>query len=99
MYNDFFASPHKSMQNHFEIMSKNPFWIRNVRNLAKSLSLDMSSGCPGVQDLSSGCPGVQDLSSGCPERQSPCQRGRLLSVFSSQKQYLSLLISKSLIFH
>ena len=29
---DFWASPHKTMQNHYEIISKSQFWIRNEGN-------------------------------------------------------------------
>ena len=38
------------MQNHYEISSKNHFWIRNMRNLTKSRKSDMSGPaktCPG----------------------------------------------------
>ena len=61
VFNVFFVSRSKAMQNHVESMRTIYFGILNVRNVMKSRNLDMSSGCPGVQDLPSGCPGVQDL--------------------------------------
>ena len=53
----FSASPGKTMQNHLEISLKIQFWIRNVRNLTKTLTLDMSGlaeTCPGGQVQTSG---------------------------------------------
>ena len=38
----FLVSPRKAMQNHYEIMPKSHFYIRNVRFLMKSRDLNMS---------------------------------------------------------
>ena len=38
----FSASPGKAMQNHLEISSTIQFWIRNMRNYIKTLTLDVS---------------------------------------------------------
>ena len=62
-FNMFLGSSTQNLLNQMKIMSESNFWIRNLQNLMKSLSLEMSSGSSKVQDLSCGGPGRQVLAS------------------------------------